>query len=154
MLTTKKTRIVIKSILKTRDPGDEIENEVTNSETFQTTNLNFYIIKLSCVVELHKNLKYIIKKDGVFIRFFRKVASNLKNGKSKKNSISNGLFLANQQNEIAGSAARNFSKSDLLYAKFSKLKQLWPYLQLRVTHVLTCLYFSKTVTKNRNFFNF
>ena len=69
MLTTKKTLIVIKTILKTRDPGDEIENEVTNSETFQTTNLNlnFYVIKLNCVVELHKNLKYVIKKDGVFI---------------------------------------------------------------------------------------
>ena len=69
MLTTKKSLIVIKTVLKTRDPGDEIENEVTNSETFQTTNLNlnFYVIKLNCVVELHKNLKYVIKKDGVFI---------------------------------------------------------------------------------------
>ena len=34
MLTTKKTLIVIKTILKTRDPGDEIENEVTSSEIF------------------------------------------------------------------------------------------------------------------------
>ena len=33
MFTTKKTLIVIKTIVKTRDPGDEIENEVTNSET-------------------------------------------------------------------------------------------------------------------------
>ena len=34
MLTTKKTLIIIKTILKTRDPGDEIENEVTSSEIF------------------------------------------------------------------------------------------------------------------------
>ena len=34
VLTTKKTLIVIKTILKTRDPGDEIENEVTSSEIF------------------------------------------------------------------------------------------------------------------------
>ena len=34
MLATKKTLIVIKTILKIRDPGDEIENEVTNSEIF------------------------------------------------------------------------------------------------------------------------
>ena len=33
VLTTKKTLIVIKTILMTRDPGNEIENEVTNSET-------------------------------------------------------------------------------------------------------------------------
>ena len=57
---------------------------------------NVYVIKLNCVVELHKNLKYVIKMDGVFIRFFRKVVSNLKNGKSKKISVFNGLFLANQ----------------------------------------------------------
>ena len=32
VLTTKKTLIVIKTIVKARDRGDEIENEVTNSE--------------------------------------------------------------------------------------------------------------------------
>ena len=36
MFTTKKTLIVIKTIVKTRDPGDEIENEVTNSETLNS----------------------------------------------------------------------------------------------------------------------
>ena len=34
MLTTKKILTVIKTILKVRDPGDEIENEVTSSEIF------------------------------------------------------------------------------------------------------------------------
>ena len=57
---------------------------------------NFYDIKLNCFLELHKNLKYVIKKDGFFMRFFRKVVSNLKNRKSKKINVSNGLFLANQ----------------------------------------------------------
>ena len=33
MLTTKKTLIVIETIVKTRDPRCEIENEETNSET-------------------------------------------------------------------------------------------------------------------------
>ena len=33
VLTTNKTFIVIKTILKTRGPGDEVENEVANSET-------------------------------------------------------------------------------------------------------------------------
>ena len=36
MLATKKTFIVFKTILKTRDPGDEIDNEVTNSETLNS----------------------------------------------------------------------------------------------------------------------
>ena len=35
-------------------------------------------------------------------------------------------------NKTAGSTARNFSKGDLLYVKFSKLKQLESYLQLCV----------------------
>ena len=57
---------------------------------------NFYDIKLNCFLELHKNLKYVIKNDGFFMRFFRKVVSNLKNGKSNKISVFNGLFLTNQ----------------------------------------------------------
>ena len=36
VLTTKKTLIVIKTIVKARDPGYEIENEVTNSETLNS----------------------------------------------------------------------------------------------------------------------
>ena len=31
-MTTKKTFVVIKSIIKVRDPGGEVENEVLNSE--------------------------------------------------------------------------------------------------------------------------
>ena len=47
MLTTKKTLNVIKSIVKTRDPGDEIENEVTNSETL---NSETFFSEASCKV--------------------------------------------------------------------------------------------------------
>ena len=47
VLTTKKTLIVIKTILNMRDPGDEIENEVTNSETF---NLETFFSQASCKV--------------------------------------------------------------------------------------------------------
>ena len=36
VLTTKRTLIVIKTIVKTRDPGYEIENEVNNSETLNS----------------------------------------------------------------------------------------------------------------------
>ena len=36
VLTTKKTLIVIKTIMKTKDPRCEIENEVTNSETLNS----------------------------------------------------------------------------------------------------------------------
>ena len=57
---------------------------------------NFYVIKLNCVVELRENLKCVIKKDDVFTRFVREVVSILKNGKSKKISVFNGLFLVNQ----------------------------------------------------------
>ena len=36
----------------------------------------FYILKLNYIVGLNKNLKYVIKKDGLFIRFFIKVILN------------------------------------------------------------------------------
>ena len=36
VFTTKKTLIIIKTIVKTGDPGDEIEIEVTNSETLSS----------------------------------------------------------------------------------------------------------------------
>ena len=52
-------------------------------------------MKLNYVVELHKNLKYVIRKGGLYIRLFIKVVLNLKNGKSKK-SVFKGLFLINQ----------------------------------------------------------
>ena len=39
--------IVIKTILKTRDPGDKIENEVTSSETF---NSETFLSPASCKV--------------------------------------------------------------------------------------------------------
>ena len=47
VLTTKKTLTVIKTILKTRDPGDETENDVTNSETL---NLETLFSQASCKV--------------------------------------------------------------------------------------------------------
>ena len=47
MLNTKKTLIVIKTVVKTRDPRDEIENEVPNSETL---NSETFISQASCNV--------------------------------------------------------------------------------------------------------
>ena len=47
VLATKKTVIVIKTIMKTRYPGDKIENEVTNSETL---NLEIFFSQASCKV--------------------------------------------------------------------------------------------------------
>ena len=47
VLTTKKTLIVIKTIVKTRDPGDEIVNEATNSETL---NSETFFSQASCKV--------------------------------------------------------------------------------------------------------
>ena len=47
MLTTKKTLIVIKTIVMTRDAGYEIENEVTNSETL---NLQTFFSQAFCKV--------------------------------------------------------------------------------------------------------
>ena len=47
VLATKKTLIVIKTILKTRDSGDEVENEVANSETL---NSKTYFAPVSCKV--------------------------------------------------------------------------------------------------------
>ena len=35
VLTTKKTPVVIKTLVNARKPGDEVENEVTNSETLK-----------------------------------------------------------------------------------------------------------------------
>ena len=52
---------------------DSCSNFVKFSKGRHFTIKNFYVMKLNCVVELHKNLKYVIKKDGVFIRFFTKV---------------------------------------------------------------------------------
>ena len=43
--TTKKVLIVIQTIVKAEDPGDEIENEVTNSETL---NLGAVFSQASC----------------------------------------------------------------------------------------------------------
>ena len=40
----------------------------------------------------------------------------------------------NRWNRTAGSTARNFGKGDLLYAKFSELKQLCSYLQSCIIH--------------------
>ena len=47
VLATKKTVIVTKTIMKTRYPGDKIENEVTNSETL---NLEIFFSQASCKV--------------------------------------------------------------------------------------------------------
>ena len=47
MLSTKKPLIVIKTILKTREPWDEIENEVTNLETL---NPETFFLPASCKV--------------------------------------------------------------------------------------------------------
>ena len=47
VLTTKKTLIVIKTIVKTRDPRDEIENEVANSVTL---NSQTFFLQASCNV--------------------------------------------------------------------------------------------------------
>ena len=47
MLTPRKTFIVIKTIVKTRDSGDEIENEVTNSEIL---NSETFFSQASCSV--------------------------------------------------------------------------------------------------------
>ena len=63
---------------------DSCSNFVKFSNGRHFTVKKFYIIKLNYVVELHKNLKYVIKEGGLFIKFFIKVVSNLKNGKSKK----------------------------------------------------------------------
>ena len=41
VFTTKKTLIAIKIIVKTKDRGDEIENEVTNSETLNSETFFF-----------------------------------------------------------------------------------------------------------------
>ena len=43
-----------------------------------------------------QELKICLKKGGLFIRSFKKVVLSLKNGKSKKNSVFNGLLLVNQ----------------------------------------------------------
>ena len=43
VLTTKETLIVVKTIVKTRDPGDEVENNVTNSETLNSETYFFAI---------------------------------------------------------------------------------------------------------------
>ena len=46
-LTTWKTLIAIKTIVKTRSPRDEIENDVTNSETL---NLEIFFSQATCKV--------------------------------------------------------------------------------------------------------
>ena len=71
---------------------DSCSNFVKFSKDRHFTIKNLYVVKLNCVVQLLKNLKYVIKKDGVFIRFFRKVVSNLKNVKSKKIAFSRVYF--------------------------------------------------------------
>ena len=57
-------------------------------------------------------------------------------------------------NETASSTAHNFSKSDLLYAKFSKLKQLWSYLELCVIHDFDIFIFLKNSHQKSYFFQF
>ena len=57
-------------------------------------------------------------------------------------------------NETAGLTACNFGKGDLLYTKFSESKQLCSYLQSCIIHDFDIFKFSKTATKNRNFFTF
>ena len=57
-------------------------------------------------------------------------------------------------NKTAGSTTCNFSKGDLLYAKFSKLKQLWSYLQLSVIHDSDIFIFFKNSHQKSEFFQF
>ena len=57
-------------------------------------------------------------------------------------------------NETSGSTACNYSKGDLLYSKFSKLKQLWIYLQLRVIHDFDIFIFFKNSHQKSEFFQF
>ena len=70
MLTTKKTLIAIKTILKIRDSGDEIENEVTSSEIFFSP-ASCKVASFPLVLDLMYEC-YVISFPDVFQFFYMK----------------------------------------------------------------------------------
>ena len=88
MLTTKKTLIVFKTSVKTRDPEDEIENEVTNSETLNSETffsqasckvasfpLVLHLMHKCYVISFTEVFHFLIRRSTCFVAYFHILTS-------------------------------------------------------------------------------